>query len=281
MSTDPRRRPAPPPPPPPPLEPSPGGPAATLDGTSDSEPSKPVNDDGGFKLKFCTVCASNQNRSMEAHLQLSAFYPTISFGTGSLVRLPGPSLSQPNVYQFNSTTYDTMHNELQSKDPRLYKANGLLNMLDRNRHIKSFPERWQNWQPGVPRLDRVADGDRGAAGTEGGVVDIVITCEERCWDAVVEDLLNRGSPLNRPVHVFNVDIKDNHEEALVGGKAILDLANRLNEAAKEERERGTSAAFDSGRPGARADFDERVPDILAAWQEKWPNLPALWTLAWL
>lgn len=79
-----------------------------------------------------------------------------------------------------------------------------------------------------------------------------------------------GSPLNRPVHVINVDIKDNHEEALVGGKAILDLADSLNEAANEERIEGDS----------KASFDERVPELLAEWQERWPQLPALWTLGW-
>ena len=51
---------------------------------------------------------------MEAHLRLSAAnYPVISFGTGSLVRLPGPSLTQPNVYQFNKTSYDSMYKELE------------------------------------------------------------------------------------------------------------------------------------------------------------------------
>lgn len=220
---------------------------------------------------------------MVAHLNLSALFPTISFGTGSLVRLPGPSLSQPNVYPFNSTTYAAMHDELQSKDARLYRANGLLNMLSRNAGIKSYPERWQSWQPGQPRLDRVADGDRGAIGTEAGLVDVVITCEERCWDAVVEDLLQRGAPLNRPVHVFNVDIKDNHEEAEVGGKGILDLATSLNECAKTVRARAGEAGrvgWDDGKGMARGGFDEMVPDILAEWQERWPNLPALWTLAW-
>ena len=120
-------------------------------------------------------------------------------------------------------------------------------------------------------------------------MDVVITCEERCWDSVVEDLMARGSPLNRPVHVFNVDIKDNHEEALVGGRAILELADALNAVAAEEREEwvrrnggngGAAAGFDEGSSGARMGFDERVPDVLAKWQERWPTLPALWTLAW-
>lgn len=247
---------------------------------------------------------------MEAHLRLSTsanHYPTISFGTGSLVRLPGPSITQPNVYNFSATSYDSMYKELEQQDARLYKANGILPMLDRNRGVKWGPERWQDWKIGVPRVGKrtVAaaagpDGtpsiepqyanDLGASGTESGTVDIVITCEERCWEAVVDDLLSRGSPMNRPVHVFNVDIKDNHEEALVGGKAILDLADSLNAAADEERRAwtdtslgsgGVPVGFDAGHANARAGFDGRVPDILASWQERWPNLPALWTLAWL
>uniref|UniRef100_L2FA59 RNA polymerase II subunit A C-terminal domain phosphatase SSU72 n=1 Tax=Colletotrichum fructicola (strain Nara gc5) TaxID=1213859 RepID=L2FA59_COLFN len=225
------------------------------------------SDSGEFKLKFCTVCASNQNRSMVSHLRLAnANYPVISFGTGSLVRLPGPSITQPNVYHFNKTSYDSIFKELESKDPRLYRLNGVLNMVDRNRHV------------GMPRLQHTED--RGSVGTEGGVVDIVITCEERCWDAVIDDLMNRGSPLNRPVHVINVDIKDNHEEASVGGKAILDLANHLNEAAKREREAVGAEVFDNGSASARASFDEKVPEILAEWQDRWPHLPAIWTLAW-
>ncbi|CEN61760.1 Putative Protein involved in transcription start site selection [Aspergillus calidoustus] len=237
-----------------------------------------------YKLRFCTVCASNQNRSMEAHLRLSTAsspFPVISFGTGSLVRLPGPSITQPNVYNFNSTSYSQMYEELFSKDERLYRNNGILNMLDRNRNVKWGPERFQDWVPGLPRIDHVSKGDKGAQGTEGGVVDVIITCEERCWDAVVDDLMNKGSPLNRPVHVFNVDIRDNHEEALVGGKAILDLATRLNETATQEQKALGAEGWENGTGEARRSFDEKVPEILASWQEKWPNLPALWTLAWL
>ena len=220
------------------------------------------------------------NSSMEGHIRLAeAQFPVISFGTGSLVRLPGPSINQPNIYNFNSASYDQMYTELETKDPRLYRSNGILNMLERNRAIKWGPERWQDWRVGQPRITN-HETDQGAQGSEGGVVDIVITCEERCWDAVVDDLLSRGSPMNRPVHVFNVDIKDSHEEALVGGKAIVDLANSLNKVAAQERENKGVNGWSQGSGPARQGFDERVPDVLAEWQERWPQFQSLWTLSW-
>nr|POE63032.1 rna polymerase ii subunit a c-terminal domain phosphatase ssu72 [Quercus suber] len=311
MASDPRRRPPPPPPPPPAHEVQSNTADLGVDGTNELQSGQVQqqphiqtngqnrsahNEEGSFKLKFCTVCASNNNRSMEAHLRLTTApspYPTISFGTGSLVRLPGPSISQPNVYSFNSTSYANMYNELSSKDQRLYRANGILPMLERNKGVKWGPERWQDWRIGVPRVGKRLGAtdeadytmDKGSLGTEAGVVDVVITCEDRCWEAVVDDLLTRGSPLNRPVHVFNVDIKDNHEEALVGGRAILELADALNAAANEERQAferitGSVNGFDAGQAHARQGFDEKVPEVLAAWQEKWPTLPALWTLSW-
>lgn len=46
-----------------------------------------------------------------------------------------------------------------------YTQNGILHMIDRNRRIKTFPERFQNC------LDKF---------------DVIFTCEERVYDQVVE-----------------------------------------------------------------------------------------------
>ncbi len=44
---------------------------------------------------------------------------------------------------------------------------------------------------------------------------------------MILDLTDRGEHKNRPVHVINIDIKDNHEDAMLGGRAILQLAQMV------------------------------------------------------
>ncbi|KAJ3364068.1 RNA polymerase II subunit A C-terminal domain phosphatase [Allomyces javanicus] len=160
------------------------------------------------QYRYAVVCASNQNRSMEAHRVLGEIGLQIcSYGTGSAVRLPGPSIDKPNVYDFG-TPYATILTDLVGKDRALYEANGLVAMLERNRRIKTAPERWQD-----ASLQHQ--------------FDVILTCEERVFDAVCEELWSRPSSCNTPVHVVNLEIKDNPTEAAVGGRLFVDLARRI------------------------------------------------------
>ncbi|XP_062940419.1 RNA polymerase II subunit A C-terminal domain phosphatase SSU72-like [Cynocephalus volans] len=179
-------------------------------------------------LRVAVVCSSNQNRSMEAHNVLSKRgFNVRSFGTATHVMLPGSTPHKPNVYDF-STTYDQMYNDLLRKDKEFYTSNGILYMLDRNKRIKPRPERFQSCND---------------------VFDLILTCEERVYDKVVEHLTSREQETCQPVHVVNVDIQDNQEEATLGAFLICeicqclqlleDMDNKMEELLQElEKKRG-------------------------------------------
>lgn len=184
-------------------------------------------------------------RSMEAHKVLKeAGFDVHSYGTGSNVRLPGPSIEAPNVYEFG-TPYDQIYKELESQDARLYKHNGVLRMLDRNRKVKTAPEKFQN---------------------NFLVFDVIFCCEVRCFDSVMLDLASRKTSLNRPVHVINVDIKDDPENAAIGGQGILKLAQALAAKKKELDKLGR-------------DLEDEIMDILTQWQLEHPKLLLLYNVA--
>ncbi|XP_039112492.1 RNA polymerase II subunit A C-terminal domain phosphatase SSU72-like [Hyaena hyaena] len=166
-------------------------------------------------LRLAVVCCSNQNRSMEVHRVLSKRgFSVRSFGTGTIVKLPGPVPDKPNVYDFR-TTYDQMYHDLLRKDRHLYTQNGVLHMLERNKRIKPRPERFQSCRDEF---------------------DLIITCEERVYDQVVEDMHSREQVTCQPVHVINVDIEDNPEEATVGAFLICKLCQCLQRTADMEND---------------------------------------------
>jgi len=106
-----------------------------------------------------------------------------------------------------------------------YTQNGLLHMLDRNRRLKLAPERFQNCQEQF---------------------EVLITCEERVYDSVVEFFESKGSAANIPVHIINIDITDNHDEAVKGAFIISDLVTQLAKS---------------------SDLDNEIDDIIAMVEE--------------
>lgn len=145
---------------------------------------------------------------MEAHAFLKKKnFDVYSFGSGTHVKLPGTSVHHPNIYDFN-TTYEEMYRDLASKDHQLYTQNGILRMLDRNRRIKPKPERFQDSQL---------------------VFDLIITCEERVYDQVLEEFESRTPKLYKAVYVVNIDIVDNHEDATIGAININDFCQKIKD----------------------------------------------------
>jgi RNA polymerase II subunit A C-terminal domain phosphatase SSU72 len=90
-------------------------------------------------VRFATICASNMNRSMEAHhvlryrkqmsechcfanrfftLKSKKGFEVCSFGTNSQVKMPGPTADRPNTYSFGQT-YEFMYGDLKTKDSDL------------------------------------------------------------------------------------------------------------------------------------------------------------------
>jgi len=79
------------------------------------------------------------------------------------------------------------------------------------------------------------------------------------------DLLTRPthSEAALPVHIINIDIKDNHEEALLAGQAMLKLIEMLENVEDDQ-------------------VDGKVDDILALWMAgPGERYPVLHTVGWL
>eukprot|EP00298_Acanthocystis_sp_HF-20_P000744 c11078_g1_i1.p1 GENE.c11078_g1_i1~~c11078_g1_i1.p1 ORF type:complete len:193 (+),score=92.25 c11078_g1_i1:35-613(+) len=166
-------------------------------------------------LKVAVVCASNQNRSMEAHdALLKLGFDTYSYGTGSAVKLPGQTVDRPVTYKFG-TPYKTMYDELKETDVDTYTQNGVLAMLERNSRVKLAPERFQD--------------------TKNVQWDLIVTFEDRVYENVVDELIMRSSKgLIQSICVVNIPTKDNREDAVVGALLCENLCLELEETPKKE-----------------------------------------------
>ncbi|CAF0941482.1 unnamed protein product [Adineta ricciae] len=96
----------------------------------------------------------------------------------------------------------------------------------RNRRIKEKPERFQDCRERF---------------------DVIFTVEERIFDQVMEDLENREKRTNEIVHVINIDVIDNPEDATVAAFMLCELGQKLN---------------------ATEDLDNSINEILIEFEQK-------------
>jgi RNA polymerase II subunit A C-terminal domain phosphatase SSU72 len=80
--------------------------------------------------------------------------------------------------------------------------------------------------------------------------------------------MNRGGEYNKSVHIINMEIKDNHEEAHIAGKAMLDLAAAVSGSSSTNR---IAILTPSGQIEATDDIDEDIDRILQEQQETHPH----------
>eukprot|EP00667_Euglena_gracilis_P023229 EG_transcript_26159 len=172
------------------------------------------------------VCQSNVNRSMAAHQRLLQCegITVVSSGVGEKVKVPGPALDKPNVFDFGGPTYEQMESDFRRADERLYTHNNLISMMARNKTVKPCPERFADVWAAVP-------------------CHVVFSFEERVFDYIVEWIQISEShppPLER-THVFNLNVRDNKDEADRGADLCVQFIQLLL---------------------ATPDWENRVPELL-------------------
>lgn len=206
-----------------------------------------------MSFNVCTVCSSNMNRSMEAQRVLTeAGYKVSSYGTGNCVKIPGLTKETPNVFKFGTPYKDILSTlkEQESNVPeenRNYAKQGLYDMLERNIVLKECPENWH-----VQSTDKILEND------------IVICCDEKCYEILLDDCARRGIKKGTPLLIFNVDVIDLHAKSIEAGQAILRLMNLLEELK-------TTSKKDS-------DFYDNIGSVAGQWQLEYQNLPILYKI---
>ncbi|OUS45669.1 RNA polymerase II subunit A [Ostreococcus tauri] len=175
--------------------------------------------------RYACVCAANFNRSMEAHrVLLENGFDVKSYGAASRVKLPGASRDDPNVYDFDGTSYEEILRDLRSQSEDLvknYEERGMFDMLVRNAKIKRCPERWKTHRE------------------RGETFDVIVCFEERVFDLVVMDLKAAGGARDAAL-VVNLDVRDSYEGSAEAAPRALRLCERL-----ERCEEGWEGEIDS------------------------------------
>jgi RNA polymerase II subunit A C-terminal domain phosphatase SSU72 len=138
-------------------------------------------------------------------------FDVVSYGTARQVKLPAPNGALESAF---GTAYSDLLQRIESRGPEVvqwFQSRKLLGMLQRNVGIKDAPERWQ-----------------AMSASDLHKIDVVITFEERVFDALNEDVMCREQGTgSKPLHVVNLDTKDDPDAANIGAKYALALVEHI------------------------------------------------------
>jgi RNA polymerase II subunit A C-terminal domain phosphatase SSU72 len=166
----------------------------------------------------------NQNRSMQVHeLFQRRGIETRSYGTSTVIKLPGETITSPNLYDF-SQSYREIYDDLCSKNEKFYRENGLLYLLERNMRIKERPENF---------FERREE------------FDLVITCEEKVFSSIFSHY-SLIRPTGRSCFfMVNFDIRDTQADAIVGANEIYEFVAAILEHLEDGLEGAVEKALDT------------------------------------
>ena len=123
--------------------------------------------------------------------------------------MPGPN-KRDNVYDFG-TTYQEILDDMLKQDHPFYREYGLIDMIDRDRHIKDKPERFAH------TFDRSE------------MFDIIFTYQERVMEKVIMEFHRNGNANFELCTVVNIETPDDHAHALESAKTTLQLAKTIEQ----------------------------------------------------
>ena len=83
--------------------------------------------------------------------------------------------------------------------------------------------------------------------------------------------------IKQAVHIINIDIKDDYENAVIGGKGILKLVNMIHEFRNTNKQRRLDHDFDDESDTI---LEDQMMKLLAKWQQEHTHLPTLYSVAY-
>lgn len=170
------------------------------------------------KLKFAVICNGNSNRSMAVHHSMAQKgFQVSSFGFEEVVAIPGKKKGKPNYYEY-TMSYQEIIDDLIEDDKTFYTEAGVISLLERNKALKSHPQRFQDY-----------DEDPNAM-----KFDVIFTCTRRIFDHLCNHLETKYDTY--PCHIINVNVDDNTTDAIRGAEIFIDMATQIEASEDLENE---------------------------------------------